>query len=209
VIPNGVTIAERAARPPATGCERLAVALGRLHPKKGFVALIEAWHRVAVPGWRLVIAGPDESGHAAELRAAVADRRCTTIDVAGPRYGQDRKDLLDRAHLSICSSYSENFGMVVAEAMERSLAVVTTTGTPWRHLATNGMGWCVAPGVTGLSAALAEALSLPQAALDAMGAAGRRYVEAEFGWEGVARSMRSAYEWLRGGGPPPPCIQVA
>jgi glycosyltransferase involved in cell wall biosynthesis len=207
LVPNAVTVHE----PPPSRVHsgvRTALALGRLHPKKGFADLIRAWSRLAPGDWRLVIAGPDEGGHAAELRRLVAAERCHGVELPGPHYGSDRTRLLNHADLFICSSYSENFGMVVAEAMERGLAVIATTGTPWKCLTQKQMGWWVKPGIDGLASALAEALALPQVELDRRGAAGRRHVEDHLGWPAVASAMGDAYRWVGSGGPPPATIHL-
>ena len=206
-VPNAVTFHEPPPGRVQSG-ERTVLALGRLHRKKGLADLIRAWSRLAPHDWRLVIAGPDEAGHAAELRHLVAAEQCQGVELLGPHYGSERTRLLNRAHLFICSSYSENFGMVVAEAMERGLAVIATTGTPWKCLADKGMGWWVKPGVEGLAGALDEALALPQVELNRRGELGRRHVEDHLGWPAVASAMRDAYRWVVSGGSPPETIHL-
>jgi glycosyltransferase involved in cell wall biosynthesis len=59
-----------------------------------------------------------------------------------------------------------------------------------------------------LGRALREALSTPPAELAEMGARGRRYVEREFSWPGVAEKMERTYAWLLGGGPAPDWVRV-
>jgi glycosyltransferase involved in cell wall biosynthesis len=209
VIPNAVTIEPLPSlRRPSHGI-RTALALGRLHPKKGLELLIRAWARVAHPAWRLLIAGPDEGGYAARLRQLVTELQTGTVDIAGPQYGAARRAMLDHAHLFTCSSYSENFGIVVAEAMERGLAVITTTGTPWKIVHDLDLGWHVHPCVDELAGALADALASPQEELDIRGARGRRFVEEHLAWPAAAQQMRQAYEWMLHGGAPPSCVSLA
>ena len=50
---------------------RWALALGRLHPVKGYAELIGAWARLCPEGWKLAIAGPDENGYRAELERMI------------------------------------------------------------------------------------------------------------------------------------------
>lgn len=209
IVPNAVTIEALPTSRRAPNGIRTALALGRLHPKKGLDLLIRAWARVAHPAWRLVIAGPDEGNYAARLEQLVAELQTTTVEIAGPQYGARRTAMLDHAHLFICSSYSENFGIVVAEAMERGLAVITTTGTPWKIVHDLELGWHVHPCVDELAGALADALGLSQEQLDIRGARGRRFVEEHLTWRAAAQQMRQAYEWMLRGGAQPPCVTLA
>lgn len=212
VIPNGVDLppAPRgpAASPPADRVRRVAY-LGRLHPLKGVDLLLEAWSRIAGEppvgrGWELVIAGPDEQGTrgrlealAARLSLAVADGPVTErvagrVVFAGPLYGADKERLLGGADLVVLPSRSENFGIVVAEALAAGIPVVTTTATPWHEI--DGVcGWCVAPAVGPLASALAAAMRLDDAHRAALGARGRGLVEEKYTWGGVGRRMERLY----------------
>ncbi|MGD8275633.1 MAG: glycosyltransferase, partial [Thiohalocapsa sp.] len=72
VVPNGVALpADADVGAPDDGAQagrqRVALFLSRVHPKKGVIELVHAWSQAAPRGWRLVIAGPDEGGHAAEV----------------------------------------------------------------------------------------------------------------------------------------------
>src|SRR5690606_39172572 len=73
IAPNGVDPAPFDARAGTirNGKKKyIALFLGRLHPKKGIDLLIEAWAKLPRnirDDWALVIAGPDEGGHKAQL----------------------------------------------------------------------------------------------------------------------------------------------
>ena len=205
VIANGIELTATCATQPAGRNDQLrrCVYLGRLHPKKGLPNLIHAWAQCDTAGWCLEIAGPDSDGHAATLLASVERLGLSNVAISEGRYGDDRRRFLDDSDLFVCPSYSENFGNAIAEAMERSKPVITTTGTPWKVLVERDMGWWVEPTVDGLSHALRVALKAPPSLLLAMGQRCREHVAAAYSWPSVVDRMRAVYEWLLGGRRPP------
>jgi glycosyltransferase involved in cell wall biosynthesis len=196
-IPNGVDIPELPA-PELVGREgpqRIALFLGRLYPVKGLPLLIKAWNRVRPKGWRLVLAGPDEAGHKAELETLIRDTGLSEkISFTGPLAGAAKSKCLAGANLFVLPSYSESFGMAVAEALAHGLPVLTTNSTPWPMLRERGCGWTVDATVDGIEEGLSQATSQDSKSLEAMGAKGRAWVASEFGWERVAKQFVAVYQ---------------
>lgn len=125
VIPNGVDGANFDAVPPQTRTKSVLY-LGRLHPLKGLDLLLEAWQQVAPsPEWELIIAGPEDGYAVPELPGV---RRLP------PCYGADKVRLLKSAALFVLPTRSENFGIVVAEALWCRTPVICTKGAPWSVL---------------------------------------------------------------------------
>ena len=197
-IPNGVELPDLDPPKPSSDCGvRTAAFLGRLYPVKGLPMLVEAWARVRPPGWRLVIAGPDEAGHRRVLENAVgAAGLGEAIMLIGPVTGSAKRVLLQEADLFVLPSYTESFGMAVGEALAHATPVLTTTAVPWPDLEARGCGWRAAPTVEAIAEALRVATRCDRATLRAMGAAGRAYVAESFGWDSVGAQFEALYDRL-------------
>jgi glycosyltransferase involved in cell wall biosynthesis len=125
--------------------KRIVLFLGRLHPKKGCDLLIEALAQVRDRDERLhlVVAGPDESGTEGALRMLadsldVADR-ITWVGMLneGEKWGAYRA-----ADAFALTSHSENFGIVIAEALSCGLPVLITDKVNiWREIEGSGAGF--------------------------------------------------------------------
>lgn len=204
IIPNGVDI------PSETPDSRKnkVLYLGRIHSIKGLDLLILVWQEIAeqFPDWELVIAGPVDSEYAEGLVRNVREHRIPRIAFAGEVRGENKSLLLSTARLLVLPSYSENFGMVVAEALAHGLPVIATTGTPWQDLAEKRCGWYVQPTREDLKRALVEAISAPSEQLERMGRSGCEWMVRDYGWPHIAEMMNDVYTWQLKGGTPPGCV---
>ena len=206
VVPFGIDVPE--ACPIRTNSGPLtALFLSRIHPIKGILDLVHAWGQVRPAGWRLMIAGPDECSHTAEVAAAIKQLGLAeSVSLRGACWGADRDSLMDASDLFVLPSHSENFGLIVAEACARGLPVITTQGTPWRSIQENGCGWWVPVGVEGLSGGLQEACRLDRLALAAVGRRGWEMVAGCYSWQTATDRLLGVYGWLLGRGPRPDCM---
>ena len=209
VLPNGVDLPPIAGRDPgAPGRTRRFLFLSRIHPKKGLETLVEAWGAARLAGWELVIAGPDERGHRAEIERRARDVGAgAAIRFRGAVPDAEKWDLYGTADVFVLPTSSENFGAVVAEALASAVPVITTRAAPWSSLAERGCGWWTEAGVEPLTAAIREAAGLPDDRRREMGARGRRLVAERFAWPAIARRMLEVYRWLAGAGPAPDCVR--
>lgn len=175
--------------------------LGRLHPQKGLPDLIVAWNVLAreFHDWDLVIAGPDENRHRAELEQQISTGDIPRVRFAGPIYGTERDDLMREAALLVLPSRNENFGLVIAESLAMGTPAVVSKGAPWSEIAGRDCGWWVDRSVDALIQGLREAMSLPPQARWQMGENGRRWMSCEFSWPAVARQISDHYRRLLAG----------
>jgi glycosyltransferase involved in cell wall biosynthesis len=199
VIPNGVRIPDEIRRSERPDRLRLLY-LGRLDPIKGIENLLEACADLTLGDgrdWSLRIAGGGTPGYTDELAriAAASSGRATLV---GEARGEAKRALFEDADLVVVPSFSENFGIVVAEALAHGVPVIAGRGTPWERLEQIGAGLWVENDPASLAAAIERAAREP---LVEMGDRGRRWMQQEYSWSAVAEQMAALYAELRD--PPP------
>ena len=177
---------------------RIALSLGRIHPKKGLDRLIRGWAKIELerPEWLLRIVGPSELNHAEELRALSKSLGLHRVSIEGPLYGTDKTVAFREADLFVLSTLNENFAMTVAEALAAGVPVIATKGAPWAGLKLERCGWWIDHGVEPMAAALRAATELSPRERHAMGARGREWMARDFSWGRVAADMLDVYRWI-------------
>lgn len=206
IIPNGVDVG---AAPQRDACSEVKTLLflSRIHPIKGLFDLVEAWAIVRQPGWRIVIAGGDEVCHRAKVEALIRDKGLgADFKFVGFVDGALKQACFDEADIFVLPTYSENFGIAIAEALANELPVITTTGAPWRDLVDYRCGWWVEPGVQGISNALKDAMACDPDELKRMGQRGRLLVINKYSWEKIGYAALKVSRWLLDVSQPKPAI---
>ena len=196
IIPNGVDIGglDDGDREAAETCwpvlkDRPVVAfMSRLSPEKGLDLLIPAWSEIIKsPGCRdamLVLAGPDCRGYEETVKAMIDKHGVgSAVLLPGMVQGARKVSLLKRADVFVLPSYSENFGIVVAEALACGTPVITTTGTPWEELQTVDAGRWVPPTKEDIGRALRELLSMSESRREEMGRRGAALIREHYTWD--------------------------
>jgi glycosyltransferase involved in cell wall biosynthesis len=199
VAPNGVDTPDESATraaletwtqaAPPPDRMRTALFYSRFHPKKRVLELIDLWQAVAPKNWRLLLVGIPETYSVGQLEAYVArgssPARIEVFD------GTGRPPPYALASLFLLPTHSENFGLVVAEALAHGLPVVVTDQTPWREVGPAGGGWCVP--FAAFAETVRAATALPAEALAAAGQSGRTWVLANYSWLASARALADFY----------------
>jgi glycosyltransferase involved in cell wall biosynthesis len=100
--------------------------IGRIHPKKNLLALVEAWARL-VPGdgARLTIAGWGDADCVALLEAALAAGP-PSANFVGAVHGEAKQALLNEARFTVLPSLSEGLPMAVLEGWAAASPAIMT-----------------------------------------------------------------------------------
>lgn len=220
--------------------KKVLLFVSRIHPKKGLVELVDAWGKLkqnseiadVLRNWHIEFAGPDYEGYLNVVKDRIKKYGFQKdFSYLGVLDDKSKWKAYRRANLFVLPTYSENFGIVVAEALAAGVPVITTKGTPWAELqgspkslriekksslithhssfaASGRAGWWIDIGVDPLVQVLQEALSLSDEDRQLMGKNGRKLVETKYSWGSIADDMKSAYEWILNGGEKPDCVSV-
>lgn len=190
VIPNpgpAVSAEGQTSRPPGV------LYLGRVHPKKNLVALIEAWSLAPRPqDSRLTIAGWGAESDVALLRAAIA-RSDGSIDFVGPVYGEAKQRLLEQARFMVLASHSEGLPMAVLEAWAAGTPTIMTDECNLPEGFASGAALRCGYDAGAIGSALAAALALGNEGWTAMSRAAQSLAATHFSEESVARQWGEAY----------------
>jgi len=214
IIPNGIETDGYPCRTDMSLVKKQILFLSRVHPKKGIEVLIDAFANIYqdFTDWKVVIVGNGEDSYRQALSSKISKLGLDkSVEILSPVFGEAKVKLYQESSVFCLPSYSENFGMVIAEAMSCGVPAITTNGTPWQLL--NGdvttmganldvlgenkrTGWCIDLSVDGLAKTLIEVMRMSPDELYGMGQRGSVLVNENFNYRKVAKKNKDLYEWI-------------
>ena len=214
ILPNGIDLPEadkvrslKTTMPP----RRRMYFLSRIHPKKNVDLLLRVWSRLEqkFPEWDLSIVGPDKDNpYADAMKVLARDLGCKRVSFEGEINGESKLKFVAESECIVLPTHSENFGMVIAEALACGTAAICSHGAPWEGLDRERCGWWVPTTEDAFAQAMTEAMSKTREELTEMGMRGREWMRRDFSWDGIGAKMKAAYEWLCFGGQRPDWVRV-
>lgn len=201
VIPNGIDLSEYPFQEKfLEKKKRKLLFLSRIHHKKGIEILIDSWSRIDVSikdNWEVEIAGNGDKEYIKILQEKINNAKLEdAIKIKGPQFGTEKINTYQSADLFVLPTYSENFGMVIAEALSCGIPVITTKGTPWKDLIDYNAGAWINIGVESLTKTLEEFLVKNPTEIKQMGKNGRKLIEEKYSIESVGNKFIELYQWI-------------
>ncbi|WP_413171257.1 glycosyltransferase [Anabaena azotica] len=171
--------------------------LSRLHYKKRPELLIQTLGELSKQeqNFHLLIAGSGEDSYVQSLQKMVTSVNITNqTSFVGFVSGYEKDLLLQGADLFVLPTYSENFGIALAEAMVSGLPVITTPGVQIAPEIEEAEAGIIVEGEIGsLKSAIAHLLKNPQLR-EQMGQNGRLFALQRYSWQTVAQQLACAYQ---------------
>jgi glycosyltransferase involved in cell wall biosynthesis len=170
--------------------------LGRLHRKKRPDLLVKALDRLAkeVPNFHLIMAGlgqPDYTEYLHNLVSTLGLESKTTF--TGLVTGEDKDLLLQGSDLFVLPSFSENFGVAIAEAMIAGLPVVVTSDVQIApEIAEAKAGIVIEGKIDSLKNAIAQLIKFPQLRQE-LGENSKDLATYRYSWNKIAQSLTDVY----------------
>lgn len=171
--------------------------LSRINFKKGLDTLIPAVAslREFLPNIHLLIVGNDDEGYMSEVSALINTYKvdeCVTY--FGPAYGKEKLIFFRDSDIFVLPSYSENFGLVLIEAMFMKLPVVITEAVGIASdIEAAGAGVIVEKTVDAVKDGILRLVKDPEMARE-MGEKGRALVQSRFSWHDIADTLITVYQ---------------
>lgn len=157
--------------------------LSRLHKKKGIEDLIDALGEIRNLKWNLKIVGSSgfkNKNYEKKLKLKVDNYKLEKkIKFFGNLNGKKKDQMYKTSDILILPTYSENFGLVVAEALNFAIPVLTTNKTPWGDLNNNGC-WIINPGKKPLVNMINKILKMNKKKIKLMGKRGKIYLSENY-----------------------------
>lgn len=176
--------------------QKIVICLGRIDWTKGFDDLIPAFASVIeeFPDAVLMIVGNDERGYRKTVEGLVQRNNLErSVIFAGLLEGPEKIGILKSGSVFVQASYSESFGMAVAEAMSVGLPIVATKGVAVASLVKEtGSGLIVEKNKNNLAEALLSILRDPAKAA-AMAENGRNKARKIFSFSRIAADFLALY----------------
>jgi poly(glycerol-phosphate) alpha-glucosyltransferase len=195
------------------GNAKVLLYLGRLHPKKGLINLLQGWQQFGLRAdlghgnWHLVIAGWDQLDHEGELRRLVDTLGIrASVHFPGALFGVEKARSFSIATAFVLPSVSEGLPMVVLEAWSHALPVLMTRHCNLPEGFAAGAAFQIETDKDGIRHGLELLAQMSDEQRQAMGDNGLRLCRERFSLDQSSESIRSVYHWLLHRGPRPDCV---
>ena len=168
--------------------------LSRIHEKKGLDLLITALSQIN-QDFRLIIAGSGDNSYEQQIQELIVSKKLSDQVIwAGFVEGELKNILLQGSDLFALTSYSENFGIAVLEALAVGLPVLVTEGVALSSIvAENDLGFVTDLDINFIASTIQKALNNPHE-LKEKGSRAKEFILSNYTWDKIACNLISVYE---------------
>ena len=167
------------------------VSISRIAPIKGLEILLEACKNIDFNDWKILIYGNGSEEYINKLQKIIIQNKLTeNIQLKEAVFNERKYEVLSEASAFILPSFSESFGIAIAEAMFFGLPIITTTKTPWSVIKRRKLGWFVNPEKKALVIALENLFNSSENNLKEIGNRAKLYISERYDLMSTSRQMK-------------------
>ena len=107
-----------------------------------------------------------------------------------------KHNLFKSSDAFILPTKSENFGIVVLEALSYQIPVITTKEAPWEELSLYKCGWWVESNPNAISLAITNLIKTSNKELYYMGSKGYDLVKDKYSWISKGKEAKQLNDWI-------------
>lgn len=173
--------------------------LSRIHKKKGIELLLNAFSQIDPDvrcNWQIEIIGNGDAAYVKQLKAlAIKLDLANAVTFVGYRDGEKKIRSLKNATVFVLPTYSENFGIAIAEALAAFTPVITSTGAPWSDLKEANAGYWIDLSVENLKRSIIKIMTTNFENYREMSQNGKALVSKKYSISKHSKDMALAYDW--------------
>ncbi len=173
--------------------------LSRISEHKGLHILIEAFAEISKKfhDFDLLVAGEyNEQAYEERIKNLITRYRLEgRVRFLGQVEGKKKEFVYSAANVFALPSRSENFGLVVGEALSFGLPVIASHGTPWAILSDENIGAWIPRKIEDFERELIKFCSMTPEMLNSIQPRIQRILS-KYSWEQSGRDMNDLYKWL-------------
>jgi glycosyltransferase involved in cell wall biosynthesis len=216
IIPNGVELPVKKSdgKPTwhkATKGRKVLLFIGRLHPKKGIIQLLQAWAELGMEtkDWCLVIAGWGDKDYCDILCDKTKELNIINeVIYAGPQFDEEKHSAFSNATAFILPSFSEGLPMAVLEAWSYQLPTLISPACNLPEAYTQKAAIKVEPNKDDITCGLKQLFLLNESERSALGTNAYALIKQRFTWDKIAVQLTDVYKWIKNGGEAPNTVLI-
>lgn len=215
IVPHGINYDDYQELPQKQVCfehlnlckeKKYVLFMSRLHKKKGLDLLLDVWVELVkeFPNWCLLVVGPDYSNYTKKINVLASDHMISdNIKVLGMLTGHDKQAVLGVSDIFTLPSYTENFGVVIGEAMAAGLPTITTTGVPWSEINSWNCGQQIELSHENLFNSMKSLMGQDENSLKTMSKNAKSLIKSNYSWSAQAEKFGQALNYVVNSKPAP------
>jgi glycosyltransferase involved in cell wall biosynthesis len=116
------------------------------------------------------------------------------VSVGGRIFGEEKRMMFSKSHISVLTSRYEGFPTVIIDALSAGIPCIVTTGTNAAFLEEKGLGWCSGFDAQGIAEAIKRAVIAYKSRPEAFQVACRKYAEQAFDIKNTVEKTIAIYK---------------